>query len=86
MVTMMKTYNLDGLDIDWEYPGSAGASNNYASADSANLALFLQLLRSKVGSKKLITMATGVQPFAGPNGQPLSSVSAHAKILDHILM
>ena len=83
---MVKTYNLDGIDLDWEYPGAAGDSSNFAPADSTNLATFLELLRSKLGSSKLITMAVGEQPFAGSNGSPLQDVSTQAKYLDHILI
>lgn len=80
IATIVTKYNLDGIDLDWEYPGSAGATNDYASADSANLALLLKQIRKKLGSKKLITMAVSVQPFTGPNGYPLSVSSINPSL------
>lgn len=72
LAALVTKYDLDGIDLDWEYPGTAGATDDYAAADSANLTRLLKLLRSKLGSKKLITMAVSVQPFIGSDGSPLS--------------
>lgn len=55
-------------------------------ADSANFLLFLQELREALPSGALITAATQVWPFAGPDGNPLKDVSAFAKVLDWILV
>ncbi|KAF9201461.1 hypothetical protein BGZ49_008302, partial [Haplosporangium sp. Z 27] len=83
-------YDMDGIDIDWEYPGHAGAPNNaVAPQDSANYLLLLKELRAALDSEfpndhKLITAAVNVQPFAGANGSPLSDVSAYAKYFDWI--
>lgn len=38
-------YDLDGLDIDWEYPGMAGAGHAFRSEDKANFTLLLKELR-----------------------------------------
>ncbi|ROQ63428.1 chitinase [Streptomyces sp. 840.1] len=56
----------DGIDIDWEYPGSAGGhtGNHYAAADKANFTLLLKEFRTQldaygatVGKKFLLTAA-----------------------------
>uniref|UniRef100_UPI002FDBBF4A glycosyl hydrolase family 18 protein n=1 Tax=Streptomyces sp. IBSBF 2435 TaxID=2903531 RepID=UPI002FDBBF4A len=56
----------DGIDIDWEYPGSAGGhtGNHYAAADKANFTLLLKEFRteldaygSSVGKHFLLTAA-----------------------------
>ncbi|ORX64248.1 glycoside hydrolase [Linderina pennispora] len=90
MVSSVQTNNLDGVDIDWEYPGREGNTcNAYDPAnDSKNFLSFLQDLRAKLDSTfgagtKLITMAVRVQPFDGPNG-PMKDVSAFAKVTDYI--
>ncbi|WWC64508.1 uncharacterized protein I303_107118 [Kwoniella dejecticola CBS 10117] len=80
-------YGLDGIDIDWEYPGTTGADGNAISNnDSANFLLFLQELRAALPSGALITTATQVWPFAGSNGSPMSDVSEFAKVIDWILI
>ncbi|WRT70162.1 uncharacterized protein IL334_007156 [Kwoniella shivajii] len=80
-------YNLDGIDIDWEYPGTTGADGNAISSnDSANFLLFLQDLRAALPSGALISTATQVWPFAGSDGRPMSDVSEFAKVIDWILI
>jgi chitinase len=38
-------HELDGLDIDWEYPGLPGATNNFRPEDQQNYTLLLRELR-----------------------------------------
>src|ERR1035438_1657919 len=38
-------HHLDGLDIDWEYPGMTGAGNPFHSEDGHNFTLLLKELR-----------------------------------------
>ncbi|WVR07629.1 hypothetical protein IAU60_004671 [Kwoniella sp. DSM 27419] len=80
-------YNLDGIDIDWEYPGTTGADGNAVSSqDSANFLLLLQELRAALPDGALITLATQVWPFAASDGSPMSDVSGFAKVIDWILI
>lgn len=80
-------YNLDGIDIDWEYPGTGGASGNAVSSqDSANFLKFLTELRAALPTDAIITTATQVWPFADTNGQPMTDVSGFAKVIDWILI
>lgn len=41
----VEKYNLDGLDVDWEYPGQAGAGNVFRPEDKQDFTLFLDELR-----------------------------------------
>lgn len=85
IAAVYSTYDLDGIDIDWEYPGLAGAGDNGVStSDSANFLLFLQVLRSALPSDAFISAATQVWPFADASGLPMSDVSGFAKVLDWI--
>jgi chitinase len=62
-------YGIDGVDIDWEYPGSPGAGNVFRAVDKQNFTLMLKELRehldeqSRIDGRKddpyLLTIATG---------------------------
>ncbi|MCD6200196.1 MAG: glycoside hydrolase family 18 protein [Bacteroidales bacterium] len=45
LVVMVAMYNVDGVDIDWEYPGRIGAGNHYLPDDQLNFSLLLEDLR-----------------------------------------
>lgn len=84
---MYQKFNLDGIDLDWEYPGVKGADNNIVSSDdSANYLIFLRLLRKTLPPTAILSAATQVWPFAGPTGAPLSDVSEFAKLLDWVMV
>jgi chitinase len=40
-------YDLDGLDIDWEYPGMVGSGHPFRAEDGRNFTLLLKGLRNK---------------------------------------
>ncbi|KAK0204193.1 glycoside hydrolase family 18 protein [Desarmillaria ectypa] len=86
IVNLVNTYNLSGIDFDWEYPNKDGIGCNVVSAnDSANFLTFLQELRQdKIGSKLYLSAAVGITPFAGSDGLPMTDVSKFAQYLDHI--
>ncbi|KAI8331878.1 glycoside hydrolase superfamily [Chlamydoabsidia padenii] len=67
-------YNLDGIDIDWEYPNSPNgvSCNSINSADTANFLSLMQLLRQKLGVNKLITAAVAISPFLDSSQEPSS--------------
>ncbi|KZV96514.1 glycoside hydrolase family 18 protein [Exidia glandulosa HHB12029] len=80
----INTYGLAGVDIDWEYPNSAGAGNPHSPNDAANLLSFLTQLRSTIGSSKIISAAVPHLPWLGSNGQPLTNVSAYAAQMTYV--
>ncbi|KDR78222.1 hypothetical protein GALMADRAFT_1307739 [Galerina marginata CBS 339.88] len=80
----IKSYGLDGIDIDWEYPNASGAGNPHSSADSANFLSFLKLLRSTIGDSKVISAAVTHTPWLGENGAPLINVSEYAKYMTYV--
>ena len=80
-------FSLDGIDIDWEYPGQQGnAGNGVSSSDTANFLLFLQDLRRLLPPSAKITAATQTVPFADSNGRPLQDLSEFSKVLDWVLL
>ncbi|KAJ2716641.1 hypothetical protein H4R19_000532 [Coemansia spiralis] len=89
MVDYVKKNDLDGIDIDWEYPGRLGDNCNVFDTknDTPNYLVFLKALRKQFDSsfgagKKLITIAIRVQPF-DVDGKPSSDVSEFAKVVDY---
>ena len=54
-VAIVATYHLDGIDIDWEYPGMMGDSNTYRPEDKQHYTLMFQSLREELDSLKKIT-------------------------------
>ena len=48
VVDMIREHNLDGIDIDWEYPGQIGAGNVYRPEDKQNFMLLLRDVRRKL--------------------------------------
>lgn len=47
VVAFLERYNLDGLDVDWEYPGLAGATNHFRREDKQNYTELLKELRNR---------------------------------------
>ncbi|KID73677.1 Sporulation-specific chitinase 2 [Metarhizium brunneum] len=85
IIDMMTKYKLDGIDIDWEFPGRKGSDCNVVDEqnDATNFLKYLNDLRAKMdealGKGKLITLALRIQPFDGPGGK---DVSGFAKVVD----
>jgi chitinase len=66
VVAFITRYHLDGLDIDWEYPGQPGAGNKFRPEDKRNYILLLKELRARLDKiekenhhRLYITIATG---------------------------
>lgn len=53
-----KTYGLDGIDLDWEYPTSNMAGISSSPSDTRNYTSLLKNLRETLGNDYLITMAS----------------------------
>jgi len=45
---MLERYGLDGIDLDWEYPGLAGPGIAHRDEDKTNFTLLLQVLRQQL--------------------------------------
>ncbi|MGD0631896.1 MAG: glycoside hydrolase family 18 protein, partial [Terracidiphilus sp.] len=43
----IRRYDLDGLDVDWEYPGMAGSGHRFRSDDGRNFTLLLKEMRRR---------------------------------------
>jgi len=65
-VDFVQSHQLDGLDIDWEYPGMPGAGNPFRKEDKENFTSLLMELRRafdaespKTGRRLYLTIAAG---------------------------
>lgn len=47
-VRFVRKYDLDGVDIDWEYPGAAGDGNKFRSEDKQNYTALLKEMRERL--------------------------------------
>ncbi len=54
----VKKYDLDGIDLDWEYPTSSAAGISSSPNDTKNFTLLVKDLRETLGKDKLVTMAS----------------------------
>lgn len=54
-------YNIDGVDLDWEYPGYGAKDgdyvNGYSTEDTANFTTLVKKLRETLGPNRLISYA-----------------------------
>ena len=51
-------YGLDGIDIDWEYPGTSVAKISSAPTDTENYTLMMRDIRAAIGPDKILSQAT----------------------------
>lgn len=46
---IVEQYNLDGVDIDWEYPGMKGEDNVFRAEDRENFTMMFKAIREELG-------------------------------------
>lgn len=84
VLSIVSSYDLDGVEFDWEYPGTQGAGNNIVSSnDAGNFVLFLQTLKSMAPSSMTISVAVTGWLWTGLTSANVASMAA---VLDHIGM
>ena len=59
-VELFKKYNVDGLDLDWEYPSIKGyPRHKFMKEDKKNFTALVKNLRQEMGDKYLLSFAAG---------------------------
>src|SRR5882724_7456094 len=56
---LLQDYSLDGVDIDWEYPGQGVAGIRYRPEDKQNFTRLLQTLRETLDAQSVAQQRTG---------------------------
>ncbi|MDR2916162.1 MAG: glycoside hydrolase family 18 protein [Tannerella sp.] len=55
---IIKAFDLDGIDIDWEYPTSSMAKISSSPDDTDHFTLLMKDIRESIGKDKLLTLAS----------------------------
>ena len=55
---IMDEFQLDGIDIDWEYPTCSGAGISSSPDDTDNYTLMMRDIRQTIGKDALLTLAS----------------------------
>jgi chitinase len=78
---------IDGIDIDWEYPGAAGETPNFRPEDKQNFVALMAEIRRQLdelgatdGKRYLVSGAFGVTPAIVEAGLDLPAL---AKVMDY---
>ncbi|KAH9817267.1 family 18 glycoside hydrolase [Melampsora americana] len=85
IVSLVKNFELDGVEIDWEFPGVTAAEGNaYSPADTSNFLALLTTLRQLLGAEYRLSAAVSILGFVGPDGQYLTDTRGFSEVLDYI--
>jgi chitinase len=86
-IVIVAAYGLDGIDIDWEYPGQIGDQNIFRPEDKENYTAMFKTLRQGLdslagvtGKKYLVTTAVG----AGANFISHTEMDKAQQYLDYV--
>jgi chitinase len=77
---ILKQYALDGIDIDWEYPGQPGPGIKFRAEDKQNFTSMLRELRGELDA------LSDARHRTGPNRYTLTIASAGGKYFEHTEM
>ena len=80
VVGILRQNDLDGVDIDWEYPGQGEAGIKFRQEDKGNFTLFLKTLRERLGAAGAATKHTGADHYL------LTIAAADGGYFDHVEM
>lgn len=79
-IDLMRRYALDGIDLDWEYPGQPGPGIKHRPEDKQNFTLLLKTLR------EYLDRLSDQRGRAGPDRYILTIASAAGTYFEHTEM
>lgn len=87
VITAINKYNLDGIDLDWEYPTTGSGSDMKNPRDKSNFTFLLRELRAamdKVRPDLLLTSAFAAGAYAANNYYELGNINEYLNFI-HIM-
>jgi chitinase len=79
-VALLREYALDGVDLDWEYPGQGVAGIKFRDEDKRNFTLLLKTVREELDAESKARGRAGRDPFV------LTIAAADREYFDHVEM
>ena len=79
-IDLLQECNVDGIDLDWEYPGQGVAGIKYRTEDKQNFTLLLKTLRAQLDA------TSKARGRAGHDAYTLTIASADREYFDHTEM
>ena len=79
-VALLREYTLDGIDLDWEYPGQGIAGIKYRAEDKQNFTLLLKTLREELDAE------SDARGRAASDRYILTIATADREYFDHVEM
>jgi chitinase len=79
-IDLLHEYDIDGIDLDWEYPGQGIAGIKYRTEDKRNFTLLLKTLRAQLDA------TSKARSRSGPDAYTLTIASADREYFDHTEM
>lgn len=80
VLEILRDYNLDGVDLDWEYPTNGGAGISSSCNDRENFTILMTELRAALDTLKAENGKEYILSFAAGAGEDLVSCIDHAKL------
>jgi chitinase len=63
VVALLRAHSLDGVDLDWEYPGQSVAGIKSRPEDKQNFTALLREMRAQLGDRYLLTIASADREY-----------------------
>ena len=84
IIDMVNEFSLDGIDIDWEFPGESMFGISHCENCKTDFILLLKELRNCLGSK-LLTVAVGSNKYFGIDVKKLGEIVDYVLVMTYDL-